>query len=228
MTDTATRPNLDDLDRDGLYELAKARREAGRELEFDSRTGKDELYAVLLADFTAEDEAGGGNPPTPPGPGMAPRTSTDRQRDGDLSSWAAARRAERGERIVDVDESPSGEEFSRTVHLQHPVTRERVTILPGEDVPNWALDPASGHGSYVDNPKAFAPAAATVDDPPFDVHRAKVDEVIAWAEEPEDVTRRKNRARAAVEREYERTGGPRSTLLKPLERIAATGSTTGE
>lgn len=240
-TDTPTRDDLDELGRDELYERARALEADGVELDgLSSRSTKGDLVDMLAAHYEGGDGGAGpdggeqpgaatGQVPGPPGqmvPGTPLRTARDMRRTRDDVDRVRRDRAERvsRERPTSVDEADSGKRLGRTVVLMHPLTSERVTILADEPVPGWALDPESGPGSYIANPKAFRPFTTQIDEPTFDVPTSNVEAVVAWVEAAPVGVQRRRRARMATERELQRDQGPRQKLVNALDRLVAANS----
>lgn len=118
----------------------------------------------------------------------------------------------------------SGRILTATVHLYHPDTSERVSFVPGDELPDWAE-------GMVTNPAAFAPPeepAPFVDEAPnvngdaggiaprfpdFDTE-ANIKEILEWvADDPE-------RAAYALEAEQAKGEEARTTLVTRLDEIA--------
>jgi hypothetical protein len=110
-----------------------------------------------------------------------------------------------------------GKALASTVHVYHPGTRERVSLVAGTELPDWAE-------ALVTNPAALAPADASEQAPSAPPGGGEadgghpgggtVDDVLRWVGDDA------GRARSALLAESGRDR-PRTTLVDQLEAIAS-------
>lgn len=104
-----------------------------------------------------------------------------------------------------------GKRFANTIYL-HNDDGEDDVLLRGEDAGDY--DSALVQRAYDGNPDVFVDESQALD---ADTSQMTVKEVVAWVDDEPD------RARAAIENEFQRDGGPRTGLQRKLEKIVDDG-----